>query len=64
MSILVERKTFVNRINICKECERFRPKTNRCSVCGCFMNVKAWMHKNIDGKLVTCPHPKGNKWIK
>lgn len=64
MSMLVERKTFVDRIIACKKCDKFKAKTNRCSVCGCFMFAKAWMHKNIKGKLITCPHPKGNKWIK
>ena len=60
MSLLVEKKIFDKRIKSCSMCNKY--KNSRCSVCGCFMHVKAWIHRNMDGKLVTCPHPEGNKW--
>ena len=64
MDILVNRNIRQKRMAVCESCERFEKSTNRCKICGCFMSVKTWMHTNIKGKLVTCPHPKGNKWIK
>tara|TARA_Y100001970_G_scaffold55706_1_gene70552 strand:+ start:1130 stop:1327 length:198 start_codon:yes stop_codon:yes gene_type:complete len=64
MKLLVKKETFEKRYEICKSCNKFIHKTGRCGVCKCFMNVKAWMHMDIKGKLVTCPHPEGDKWIK
>ena len=28
------------RLEICKTCEFYRPKTNQCKKCGCFMKLK------------------------
>ena len=28
------------RLEICKSCEFFKPKTQRCGKCGCFMKLK------------------------
>jgi hypothetical protein len=28
------------RLDICKQCEFYRPKTNQCKKCGCFMALK------------------------
>ncbi len=28
------------RLDICKTCEFFRPKSARCAKCGCFMHLK------------------------
>jgi len=64
MTILVDKKLYDKRIAVCMGCEQFKKTTQRCDVCGCFMKVKAWMRKNIKGKLVICPHPEGNKWEK
>lgn len=63
MKLLVEENVYDKRFKTCKTCEKFNSSVNRCRVCGCFMKIKAWIHTNIDGKLATCPHPKGNKWI-
>lgn len=29
------------RLGICKNCPHFIPSSQRCSICGCFMTVKA-----------------------
>jgi uncharacterized paraquat-inducible protein A len=29
-----------SRLKICKSCEYFRPKTETCRKCGCFMKLK------------------------
>jgi hypothetical protein len=29
-----------SRLEICKSCEYFRPKTETCRKCGCFMKLK------------------------
>jgi len=63
MKVLVDKKTYDKRITVCTSCDKFKKSTQRCGVCGCFMFVKSWLHTNIDGKLVQCPHPNGNKWI-
>lgn len=28
------------RLEICQTCEFYKPKTNRCAKCGCFMKLK------------------------
>lgn len=28
------------RLEICRACPNFRPKSHRCSLCGCFMQLK------------------------
>jgi hypothetical protein len=28
------------RLTICEECDKYNPKTTRCSECGCFMRYK------------------------
>ncbi len=37
------------RLAICKVCPAFRPKTQRCSKCGCFMQLKSTL------KQAKCP---------
>lgn len=32
-----------HRLEICKGCEFFRPKTQTCKKCGCFMAVKSML---------------------
>lgn len=29
-----------SRLEICKTCDWYRPKTNQCKKCGCFMKLK------------------------
>lgn len=33
------------RFNICKSCEWFRPNTETCRKCGCFMKLKTKLEK-------------------
>ena len=33
-------ETVKSRLEICKACEYFRPKTETCRKCGCFMKLK------------------------
>ena len=40
------------RFEICKSCEFFKPKTERCSKCGCFMKLKTKIHGAV------CPMSK------
>lgn len=37
------------RLEICKTCEFYREKSNRCMKCGCFMKMKTTLKK------ATCP---------
>jgi hypothetical protein len=32
-----------SRLEICKDCEFFRPKTQTCKKCGCFMAAKSML---------------------
>ena len=43
------------KLNICKQCNKWKPRTRQCEVCGCFMDLKALLKKR-------CPHPDGDKW--
>ena len=52
----VSREDYDKRINECKSCDKY--SGGRCSICNCFMKVKAWM------ATATCPHPDGSKWPK
>ena len=52
------------RIKACKACPKLRADTFQCGVCGCFMDIKATLKRNIDpdiGKVVTTHCPLG-KW--
>lgn len=40
------------RLEICKTCEFYKPKTNRCAKCGCFMKLKTSLEH------ATCPIKK------
>lgn len=44
--------TVEKRLRICQQCDKFRPKQNRCNVCGCKVNDKSgnWL-KNLTNKL-------------
>ena len=33
------------RLSICRTCPQFRARTQRCSRCGCFMNLKTLLHE-------------------
>lgn len=44
----------LERISICRSCEKFYKVTAQCRLCGCFMNVKSWMPDQ------RCPV---NKWV-
>jgi len=44
------------RMQICIACDKFIHKTRECSVCNCYIPLKAAFKKN------KCPHPSGNKW--
>jgi hypothetical protein len=35
-----EEELVKSRLEICKACEYFRPKTETCRKCGCFMKLK------------------------
>jgi hypothetical protein len=41
------------RLAVCASCDLFRQPLKQCSLCGCFMLVKAWL------KLAKCP---AGKW--
>lgn len=62
------------RINVCMTLENGGPckfvgiveplpklKTEGCQQCGCPFDTKPHMTKLL-GKVITCPHPEGNKW--
>ena len=34
-----------SRLEICRACEFFRPKTETCRKCGCFMKLKTLLEK-------------------
>ena len=34
-----------SRLKICRGCEFFRPKTETCRKCGCFMKLKTMLEK-------------------
>lgn len=36
----VTQEMFDQRMEICKSCDKFKQLTQRCSLCGCFMNMK------------------------
>jgi uncharacterized paraquat-inducible protein A len=44
-----DKEVIEQRLEICKVCPAFRPKTQRCSKCGCFMQLKATL------TLAKCP---------
>ena len=48
-----EEEIVKSRLEICKTCEYFRPKTETCKKCGCFMKLKT--------KLLNAKCPIG-KW--
>lgn len=51
--ILVEKEVREERLAICRECPKFKKTLKLCSICGCFMPAKTWMHNQ------TCPQ---NLW--
>lgn len=34
------------RLAICRECEFFRPRTQQCKKCGCFMKLKTKLERS------------------
>ena len=50
--VIASRSTVEKRLEICSICEKFNAEAKRCTVCGCFMMVKA----NIEAS--TCPDGK------
>jgi hypothetical protein len=37
----------MSRLEICKACEWFRPKTQTCKKCGCFMKLKTTLENAV-----------------
>ena len=37
----VNKETYKERLDICRECEHYFKPTGNCKVCGCFMRIKA-----------------------
>lgn len=35
-----QEEEFKRRMSICRSCEFFKPRTEQCSKCGCFMKLK------------------------
>jgi hypothetical protein len=52
-SLLVDKKTYYSRLQICTSCDKFEKVLHRCSECGCIMPLKAKIANS------TCPL---NKW--
>ena len=50
--LLVDDATVKHREATCKQCSRWRPKTNRCSVCKCYLILKVQL------KTESCPLKK------
>jgi Family of unknown function (DUF6171) len=50
--ILADKTTVESRLEICSTCEKFNAEDNRCTICGCFMLIKA----NIEASH--CPDGK------
>jgi hypothetical protein len=50
--ILADKYTVEYRLGVCSTCEKFNAEEKRCTVCGCFMMVKA----NIEASH--CPDGK------
>jgi uncharacterized paraquat-inducible protein A len=44
-----DKEVIEQRLEICKVCPAFRPKSQTCSKCGCFMQLKATL------TLAKCP---------
>jgi len=53
MSYFCSEEIRIERYNICKVCEHFRPLLKQCKLCSCFMPVKTRITE------MTCPI---NKW--
>ncbi|MEO0968038.1 MAG: hypothetical protein AAFX80_06755 [Cyanobacteria bacterium J06639_18] len=51
--VLAKKETVDYRLGICATCDKFNAEEKRCTLCGCFMMVKA----NLEA--ANCP---GNKW--
>jgi hypothetical protein len=47
--MLVDRKTYQRKIEICESCEKYNAKLRQCNVCKCIMTLKARLKGN------TCP---------
>tara|TARA_R100001443_G_C3305739_1_gene166453 strand:+ start:284 stop:691 length:408 start_codon:yes stop_codon:yes gene_type:complete len=53
---LVDKKTYKERLDICRGCKHYFKYTGNCGICGCFMRIKASM------SIMECADdPK--KWI-
>lgn len=50
--VLAENQTVEDRLKICSTCEKFDALEKRCTVCGCFMMIKA----NLEAS--NCPDGK------
>lgn len=46
-------------IQVCYNCDKWIKSTRRCSVCGCFMDLKSIVLKLVDKTKNPCPL---NKW--
>lgn len=41
----VELGIMEKRLTVCKSCDHFKPRTQQCSKCGCFMSLKTTLRR-------------------
>jgi hypothetical protein len=62
----VSRQEFERRIRICEGCSLFKAESRRCSLCHCFMDVKAGLKEypfSLSGdKTVRCAQKDNPRW--
>ncbi len=63
----VSEAEFERRIAICEKCEKFNTEERRCTICHCFMDIKASLAENpfsFPGaeKKVHCADKQNLKW--
>jgi ribosomal protein L32 len=35
------------RLDVCQNCDKFKPMTHQCGICNCFMNLKVQLQDSI-----------------
>jgi hypothetical protein len=50
----------IKNVKVCYTCEHWLPRTRRCDVCGCFMDVKSIVNRLVSqpyvkSQSITCP---------
>lgn len=59
----VSGEVFDARISACEGCEKFDKETRRCTICTCFMDVKASLAKMpVLGSEIKCSDNDNPKW--